>query len=109
MLSIESPISASTSTTCSGDTPNFSFTPAASNQVPSSLRVVDLDPVVHQLEEVLVAGDDRHLEAGIGGLLRQRPDHVVSLVPLRRENRHAHRLARLVHPRNLLSQIRRHR
>ena len=36
MLSIESPISASTSTTCDGWTPNFSFTPSASNHVPSS-------------------------------------------------------------------------
>jgi hypothetical protein len=36
MLSIVSPISARTSTTCDGSTPNFSFTPAASNHVPSS-------------------------------------------------------------------------
>jgi hypothetical protein len=35
-LSEVSPISASTSTTCSGGTPNFSFTPSASNQVPGS-------------------------------------------------------------------------
>ena len=82
MLSIESPISASTSTTCAGATPNFSFTPSASNHVPSSFRVVDRDAVVHELEEVLVAGDDRHLEAGVDRLRRQRPDHVVGLEAL---------------------------
>ena len=36
MLSMESPISARTSTTCDGATPNFSFTPSASYHVPSS-------------------------------------------------------------------------
>jgi hypothetical protein len=35
-LSVASPISASTSTTCAGVTPNFSTTPASSYQVPSS-------------------------------------------------------------------------
>ena len=35
-LSLVSPTSASTSTTCSGLTPNFSTTPCSSNHVPSS-------------------------------------------------------------------------
>ena len=35
-LSLVSPTSASTSTTCDGFTPNFSSTPRSSNQVPSS-------------------------------------------------------------------------
>ena len=42
-------------------------------------------------------------------LRRQRPDHVVGLVALRGEDRHAHRFARLVHPRDLLGEIARHR
>ena len=62
-LSIESPISASTSTTCAGATPNFSH--HAVGVVPGAFvaRVVDADAVADQLEEVLVAGDDRRLEA----------------------------------------------
>ena len=71
--------------------------------------VVDRDAVVHQLKEVLVAGDDRHLEAGRHGLRRQRADHVVGLVALRGDDRHTERLAGLVHPRDLLGEIRRHR
>src|SRR5436190_1019555 len=73
------------------------------------LRVVDLEAVVHQLVEVLVSRDDRHLESRRDRLGRQRPDHVVGLVALRREDRHAHRLAGLVHPGNLLGEIARHR
>ena len=72
-------------------------------------RVVDLDPAVHQLEEILVAGDDRHLEAGGHGLDRQRADHVVRFVALGRDDRHAERFTGLVDPRNLLREIRRHR
>ena len=82
MLSIESPISASTSTTCAGATPNFSFTPVGVEPRAVVLRVVDLDAVVDELEEVLVAGDDRDVEAGLDRLRRQRPDHVVGLEAL---------------------------
>ena len=62
-----------------------------------------------ELEEVLVAGHDRDLEAGGDGLRRQRSDHVVGFEPLVGEDRNAERFARLVHPRNLLGEIRRHR
>ena len=41
--------------------------------------VVDLDAVVNELEEVLVPGHDRHVEASLSRLRRQRPDHVVGL------------------------------
>ena len=109
MLSIVSPISASTSTTCSGATPNFSFTPSASYQVPSSRGVEDADAVADELIEILVARDDRHLEAGRGRLLRQRPDHIVGFVALGGEDRHAERLARRVHHRDLLGELVRHR
>ena len=75
MLSIESPISASTSTTCSGATPNFSFTPVG--VVPGAFvaRVVDRMPSCDELKEVLVAGDDRDVEA-------RRPRAFVASVPI---------------------------
>ena len=76
---------------------------------PVVARVVDLHSVVDELEEVLVAGHDRDLEAGGDGLRRQRSDHVVGFEPLVGEDRYAERLARLVDPRNLLGEIRRHR
>ena len=82
-LSIESPISASTSHTCSGATPNFCL--HALGVVPRALvaRVVDADAVADELEEILVAGDDRRLHAVRGGLRRQRPDHVVGFEAFR--------------------------
>src|ERR1041385_1877981 len=93
MLSIVSPISARTSTTRFGGTPNFSFTPSASYPVPP------------QREEVLVAGHDRHLEAGGGRFLGQRADHVVGFVALGGEDRHAERLPRPVHHPGLLREL----
>ena len=72
-------------------------------------RVVDADVPAHQLVEILVAGDDRHAEAGVGRLPRQRADHVVGFEAFARQNRHAHGFAGFVHPRNLLGQVRRHR
>jgi hypothetical protein len=82
MLSIESPISASTSTTWSGARRT---SPHALGVVPRALvaRVEHADAVVHELEEVLVAGDDRHLEAlSAARRTRQRADHVVGLEAL---------------------------
>jgi hypothetical protein len=76
---------------------------------PLFLRVVDLDAVVHQLKEILVSRDDRHLEPGRGGLRRQRADHVVRFIALRGEDGHAHGFARLVHQRDLLREIAGHR
>ena len=72
-------------------------------------RVVDADRPLDELEEVLVAGDDRHLVALRRRLAGQRADDVVGLEALVRQDRHAHRLAGLVHPRDLLLQILRHR
>jgi len=72
-------------------------------------RVVDLDAVVHELKEVLVAGDDGDLESGGCGLRRQRADDIVGFVAARRDDRDSQRFTRLVHPRYLLGQIRRHR
>ena len=69
------------------------------------LGVVDADLGVHQLEEILVAGDNRGLQTVPGRLARQRPDHIVCLEAFRREDRHAQRFARLEHPRHLLDEI----
>ena len=104
-LSMESPISARTSTTWSGR--HAELLGHARGIEPGALvaRVVDADAVADQLEEVLVAGDDRHLEAGRRRLRRQRADHIVGLEARAGEDGHAHRLARLVHPGDLLPQV----
>ncbi len=73
------------------------------------LRVEHADPVVDELKKILVAGDDRHVEAGGGRLRRQRPDHIVGLVALGRQDRHAQRFARGVHHRNLEGELVGHR
>ena len=72
-------------------------------------RVVDRNPVVHQLEEILVSGDDGDVESSLDGLFGERTDHVVRLEALGRQNRHAQGFTGFVDPRNLLGQIRRHR
>ena len=72
-------------------------------------RVEHGHAVADELEEVLVAGDDRYVEPGRARLRGQRADDVVGLERLVREDGHAQRLARLVHVRDLLAQIGRHR
>ena len=66
-------------------------------------------PSRDELKEILVAGDDRDVEAGRGRLLGQRADHVVGLVALGGEDRHAERFAGGVHHRNLLGELVGHR
>ena len=111
MLSMESPINASTSTTCSGATPNFVLTPSASYHAPSSRGLNTRTPVESStswkksLSPVTIAtgpafGDGAH---------RQRADHVVGFEAGEGEHLHAERFARLVHERDLLREIRRHR
>ena len=73
------------------------------------LRVVNGDAVVHQLEEVLVTGDDGDLEPGFDGPFGKRADHVVGFEAREGENRDAEGFTRFVDPRNLLGEIRRHR
>ncbi len=67
----------------------------AGRVVPHSLvpRVENPDAVAHELEEILVAGDDGDAVAFGGGLLRQGSDDVVSLVAFVGQNRHAERFA----------------
>ena len=72
-------------------------------------RVVDLDRAADQLEEVLVAGDERDLEAARRGLAGERAHDVVGFVAVRRQDRHAERAAGLVHERHLIDQVGRHR
>ena len=81
-LSMVSPMSASTSTTWPGATPNFSFTPASSYQVPSSRGLNTRIAVADQLEEVLVAGDDDDVVALGHALPGHRADHIVGFVAL---------------------------
>ena len=45
-------------------------------------RIQHGNVIVHQLQHVLVARDDDHVEAGFGGLAAERADHVVRLVAL---------------------------
>ena len=72
-------------------------------------RIEHPDPVADELVEVLVAGDDRDVAAGGPGLLGQRADDVVRLELVVGQNRHAQRLARLVHGGHLRGQVVRHR
>ncbi len=72
-------------------------------------RVEHTDAFVHELKEVFVAGDDSRIESGRDGLRHQRPDHVVGLVTLRRDDRHAERFACGMHQRNLHREVIRHR
>jgi hypothetical protein len=64
---------------------------------------------MHELEEILVTGDDRDLEPCGERLFGKRTDDVVGLEALRRQDRHTERFACFVHPGNLLGEIRRHR
>ena len=80
VVDAESPASACTSTTRSGRTPNFSSTSAT----PMALvlhRVEHLDPVAHQLHQVLVGRDDRHPPARLARLAGKGGDDVVGLEP----------------------------
>ena len=108
-LSLVSPTSARTSTTRDGFTPNFSTTPGLVEPGAVLTRVVDANARAHELKEVLVDGDDRHVEAGRDGPRRHRADDVVSLIALHRENRHTERLAGFMDPVDLLSEIVGHR
>ena len=71
-------------------------------------RIEDGYAVAHELEEVLVAGDDGHPKPGGAGLHGQCPDDVVGLERLVRQHRHAECRASLVHVRHLLAQVGRH-
>jgi hypothetical protein len=73
------------------------------------LRVKHTDAVAHQLEEILVAGDDGDVEARGDSLRGQRTDHVVGFIALRRQDRHAQRLTGGVHHRNLYGELVGHR
>ena len=108
-LSDVSPISASTSITCSGGTPNFCDD--ALGVEPRAPGRAGCRPgrAADQLEEVLVAGDERDLEAARRGLAGERAHDVVGFVAIRRQDRHAERLAGLVHQRHLIDQVGRHR
>ena len=72
---------------------------------PVFARIVNADTVMDELKEVLVDGDDGHLESMRGGALCERADDVVRLVASGGDNRHAHRFACLVYPVDLLRQI----
>ena len=64
---------------------------------------------MHELKKVLVHRDDDDVEAGRRRLRGERSNHVVGFVALGREDRHAERLARRVHHRNLLGELVGHR
>ena len=91
--------------------PDAELLPHAVGVVPGAgfAWVEDGNAVADELEEVLVTGHDRHVEAGRARLCGQRAEHVVRLERLVCEHRHAQRLACFVHVRDLLAQVRRHR
>ena len=77
-LSVESPISACTSITLSGPTPNFSITSAAADAAVLH-GVVHGDAVADELHQVLVGGDDGGGGLGLAGEPRIGGDQVVGL------------------------------
>ena len=81
-LSTLSPISASTSPTFSGGTPNFSSTcsrPMRRSFIVSSMSMPGI--LVDQLHQILVGADDRHPPAGRLGRGHVAGDDVVGLQP----------------------------
>ena len=72
-------------------------------------RIEHADAVAHQLEKILVEGDDHRLETGAGRLHRQRTDDIVGFIPIGRNDRDAERLARRVDHRDLDCELIRHR
>ena len=72
-------------------------------------RVEYPDPIVHELEEVLVAGDDGHVEVRRHRPRGQGPDHVVGLEALAGDDGDPQRRARVVHLGNLLDEVFGHR
>ena len=72
-------------------------------------RQADLDLLIRELQEVAVTGDDRHLHALLLAALRDGTEQVIRLVAALHEERNVHRAKHLLHQRNLLVQLRRHR
>ena len=73
------------------------------------LRQTDLDLLIRELQEVAVTGDDRHLHALLLAALRDGTEQVIRLVAALHEERNVHRTQHILHQRNLLVQLRRHR
>ena len=82
-----------------------------SGVVPNTLvtRVEHLNLIVHQLEEVLVAGDQHHLQTVRSGPSGEGADDIVRLDSLVSHDRYAEGCARLVDPRHLFDEVVRHR
>ena len=81
---MESPISAITSATFSGGTPiSFFYFGGVDDQiglVRAAAGAQHADAAADELHHVFVAGDDVDVEVALGGLARQRADHVVGFV-----------------------------
>ena len=58
---------------------------------------------VHQLQQIVVAAEDDHVDALLDGLDRQRADNVISLVSLDLEQRHLHRFEDASAPDDLIA------
>ena len=67
--------------------------------------VVAADAAVHELQEVLVAGDDHHFPPQRAGAARQSRDHVVGLPPRQSHRGHVERLEHPPHQRELRPQV----
>ena len=72
-------------------------------------RVEHPDALVHQLEHVLVAGNNDHVHAGGRRLPRDGSDHVVGLVARAFDHRHPHRPEQAADQRDLPGQVLGHR
>ena len=68
----------------------------------------DADPIVHELEQILVAGDDQHPVPSAAPGPRQGSDHIVRLHPGDLDHRHSQHPRKIPRERNLPRQFRRH-
>jgi hypothetical protein len=108
ILSMESPISARRSGICSGVTPIFTFTAASSSTTrspPRPLVVKTRTRGLHELEHVLVGGDEDDVDGRIPHAIDERAQHVVGLEARDLEQGHPQRLEQPPHVRNLDPQI----
>jgi hypothetical protein len=68
-------------------------------------RVEDANPLADQLQEILVACHDDHLEAGAARLVSQRPDQIVGLESLHLDDGSVQHRADSLHPGDLGDQL----
>ena len=89
------------------DAQNFFHLGAVADQI-IFRRIQHADFVIHQLQHVLVTGDDKDLIVLRGGFAAQSANHVIGLKALRLKNGNAVSFQRAPYVRHLLNEVMRH-